>query len=162
MNEISMYVLLHAGLGDLGALCFLWIVAEIINGSRDAFRRARAVSVAGLVLLVAAWIVGGWYYVTVYGPVVKPVILGSAYPWAHTVVMETKEHIFLFIPVMAAVVTIALLSSKDFKEMATKGRTALGLLSALVFLAAFSMSFFGFLISSGARAGLAGSIIPAP
>jgi H+/gluconate symporter-like permease len=76
--------------------------------------------------------------------------------------METKEHIFLFIPIMAAVVTIALFSTKDFKEMTKKGRTALGLLAALVFLTGFSMAFFGFLISSGARAGLAGSIIPAP
>jgi hypothetical protein len=162
MNEISMYVLLHAGLGELGFLCFLWIVAEVINGGQDAFKRARIVSVAGLVLLVGSWIVGGYYYVTIYGPVVKPVILGSAYPWAHSIVMETKEHIFLFIPIMAAVVTIALFSTKDFKEMTKKGRTALGLLAALVFLTGFSMAFLGFLISSGARAGLAGSIIPAP
>ncbi len=34
MNGISWYILAHAGLGDLGSLCFLWITAEIINGSQ--------------------------------------------------------------------------------------------------------------------------------
>jgi hypothetical protein len=163
MKEISMLVLLHAGLGELGVLCFLWIIAEIINGSQDAFKRARIVSVAGLLLFVGSWIVGGYYYVTVYGPIVKPVVLGSPYPWAHGIVMEVKEHVFLLVPIMAAAVTIALLSSRDFKEMTKRGRTALGLLSGLVFLAGFSMAFLGFLIASGARAGLAaGGMTPVP
>jgi hypothetical protein len=161
MNDISVYVLLHAGLGDLGSVCFLWIVAEIVNGSADGFVRARIVAAAGLTLLVAAWVIGGYYYVTTYGPVEKPVILGSAYPWVHKVVMEGKEHVFLFIPIMAAVVTIALFSAKGFKEMAVKGRTALGILSALVFLSGFSMALLGFLIAASVRAGLAG-MVPAP
>ena len=161
MNEISVYILLHAGLGDLGSLCFLWILAEIINGKEEGLGRARIVSVAGLVFLLAAWIVGGYYYVVTYGSAVKPVILGSAFPWAHEVVMEGKEHVFLFIPIMAAVVTVALWASKDFKGMAVKGRTALGVLSALVFLFGFSMALLGFLIAVGARAGLAG-MVPAP
>lgn len=159
MNEISWYILLHAGLGDLGSLSFLWVVAEIINGSQEGFKRARIVSLSGLVLLVLSWIVGGYYYVTTYGPVVKPVILGSSFSWAHEVVMEGKEHVFLFIPLMAAVVVISLFSTKSFKEMAVKGRTALGVLSALVFLFGFSMALMGFLIAVGARAGLAGTVV---
>ncbi len=159
MNGISWYILAHAGLGDLGSLCFLWITAEIINGSQEGFKRARAVSLAGLILLVASWIAGGYYYVTIYGPVVKPVILGSAFSWAHSVVMEGKEHVFLFIPIMAAVVTIALYASKGFKEMAGKGRTALGVLSALVFGFGLFMALLGFLITAGARAGLASMIV---
>jgi hypothetical protein len=159
MNEISWYILLHAGLGDLGALSFLWITAEIINGSQEGFKRARAVSLAGLILLLASWIVGGYYYVTIYGPVVKPVILGSVFSWGHSVVMEGKEHVFLFIPIMAAVVSITLFASKGFKEMAAKGRTALGVLSALVFLFGFSMALLGFLIAVSARAGLAGMVV---
>jgi len=111
MNEISWYILLHAGLGDLGSLCFLWILAEIINGSHEGFKRARIVSLAGLLLLVTSWIVGGYYYVTTYGGAVKPVIIGSEYAWAHSVVMEAKEHIFLLIPLMAAVVVVSLLVS---------------------------------------------------
>lgn len=159
MNGINWYILLHAGLGDLGSLCFLWITAEIINGSQEGFKRARAVSLAGLVLLVVSWIVGGYYYVTVYGPAVKPIILGSSYAWAHTIVMETKEHVFLFIPLMAAVVTITLYTSKGFKEMAGKGRTALGILSGFVFLFGLFMALLGFLITAGARAGLAGMVV---
>jgi hypothetical protein len=162
MNEISWYILLHAGLGDLGSICFLWIVAEIINGSQEGFKRARMVSLAGLILLVASWIVGGYYYVATYGGVVKPVIVGSAYAWAHGIIMEAKEHIFLFIPLMAAVVVIALFSTKNFKEMAIKGRTALGTLSALVFLTGFSMALMGFLIAVGARAALAAAAVGAP
>lgn len=162
MNEISWYILLHAGLGDLGSLCFLWIVVELINGSQQGFKRARAVSLTGLILLMASWIVGGYYYVVTYGNVVKPVIVGSAYAWAHGIVMEAKEHIFLLIPLMAAVVVIALFSIKGFKEIAEKPRMALGMLSALVFLTGFSMALMGFLIAVGARAALAAGGVVTP
>jgi hypothetical protein len=162
MNEVSAYILLHAGLGDLGSLCFLWVLAEIINGKEEGLRRARIVSVAGLILLFLSWIVGGYYYVVTYGKIVKPIILGSAYSWAHGIVMETKEHVFLFIPLMAVVVVIALFSSKSFREMATKGRTAVGALSALVFLSSLSMALMGFLISAAARAALAAGTVVAP
>ncbi len=145
-----------------GSLCFLWIVVEIINGKEEGLRRARMFSAAGLILLLLSWIVGGYYYVVTYGKVVKPVILGSTYAWAHGVIMETKEHVFLLIPIMAAVVVIALFSGKSFKEMAGKGRTALGALSALVFLSSLSMALMGFLISAAARAALAAGTVVAP
>jgi hypothetical protein len=162
MNEISWYVLLHAGLGDLGALCFLWVVVELINAKEEGLKRARAVSLTGLILISASWIVGGYYYVTTYGKAVKPVIVGSAYAWAHGIIMEAKEHIFLFIPLMAAVVVIGLFMTRSFKDIASKGRTRLGMLSALVFLTGFSMAMMGFLIAVGARAALAAGNVVTP
>lgn len=162
MNEISWYVLLHAGLGDLGSLCFLWVVVELINGKQEGLRRARAVSLTGLILIFASWIVGGYYYVTTYGKVVKPVIVDSAYAWAHAIIMEAKEHIFLLIPLMAAVVVVGLFFTSNFRDIAIKGRTSLALLSALVFLTGFSMAMMGFLIAVGARAALAAGNVGTP
>lgn len=161
MNEISLYILLHAGLGDFGSLLFLWVMVETINATDKGFVRAKTVSLIGLLLFVASWIVGGYYYVVTYGSAVKPVITASEFSWAHSIIMETKEHVFLFLPVLAVLVWLVLKSAKGWKDMTKEGRTALGVLSIFVFLLGFSMALMGFLIAVGARAALAGTV-PVP
>jgi hypothetical protein len=45
---------------------------------------------------------------TVYGSQVKPIILAGLHPWVHKVVMEAKEHIFIFLPIIAFALAITL------------------------------------------------------
>ena len=47
---------------------------------------------------IISWVAGGWYYWKYYGSNVKPAITSGDFPWAHIVFMESKEHIFLFLP----------------------------------------------------------------
>lgn len=55
---------------------------------------------------IVTWFTGGYYYVVFYGKAIKPVIKAGAYPWAHTFFMEAKEHLFLFLPILAIVLSM--------------------------------------------------------
>ena len=155
MGEISLGVMIHAGLGELGAICFIWVLIELINKKEDGLKRARNASLIGSLAILASWFVGGYYYVVTYGSQVKPVIKASQYNWAHSIVMETKEHVFLFLPILACTVWLLLNSSDSWKAMTDKGRKSIAVLTTLVFLIGFSMALLGFLITASSRAALA-------
>lgn len=145
---------IHAFLGEAGALAFLWVLVELLNPSETRLRRARLAALLGTLFLIGAWIAGGFYYVAEYGAAVKPIIKAGPLPWAHTVITETKEHVFLFLPFLAVVVwgllrrfQNELLENRDL-------RVAVVLLAGLIVLLAFAMAGMGFLISSGFRAAL--------
>ena len=159
MGEISLGVMIHAGLGELGAICFIWVLIEIINQKDEGLLRARKASLIGIVATLASWFVGGYYYVVTYGSQVKPIIKASQYKWAHSIVMEVKEHVFLFIPILACTVWLLLNSSDSWKAMGDKGRKSVAVLATIIFLIGFSMAFLGFLISAGARGALALSVV---
>src|SRR3989344_8752648 len=156
-----MHVLigLHAVLGEVGALAFLWVFVELLNPSESRLRRARIVAFLGMMFLVGAWITGGFYYLTEYGAAVKPIIKSGPIPWAHSVITETKEHVFLFLPFLA-ILTWGLLKryQNEFIQKRNFRMTVL-LISGLVVLLAFAMAGMGFLISSGFRAALESKII---
>jgi hypothetical protein len=77
---------------------------------------------------------------------VKPLIKEGPLPWAHKIVMETKEHVFIFLPFLG-LLAYGLLQRVGEAKPAKY---------ALVFLALLtgSMALFGFLVSSGFRAAL--------
>lgn len=86
---------LHLGFAIVGIDAFFWYLGEVVV---DSIRRARLRIAAGIGLFgfIASWFFGGFYYVNYYGGLVKLVIKSGAAPWAHSVFMETKEHIFCF------------------------------------------------------------------
>lgn len=99
---IPIHVL--TGLG--GALSPLWIARKMLKPFNEiSLHGIRVVAVLSLILIVASWITGGLYYVNIYGPEVKPIIKVTQ-PWIHYIVMESKEHIFLFMPFLAILLNI--------------------------------------------------------
>ena len=147
-------IALHAAFGEIGALLFLWVLVEMLNSSESSLRRARLAALLGVLFLFGSWAVGGFYYVTDYGTAVKPIIKEGPLPWAHSVITETKEHLFLFIPFIALLVW-GLLKRYRYEFMQNaRARLAVMLLSGLTVLLAFSMAGMGFIISSGFRAAL--------
>ena len=145
---------LHAVLGELGALLFLWVLIEMLNPDESRLRRARLAALLGVLFLLGAWVAGGFYYVTEYGAAVKPIIKAGPLPWAHSVITETKEHIFLFIPFLA-ILALGLLKRYKNEFAYNRGaRLSVILISGLVALLAFAMAGMGFIISSGFRAAL--------
>lgn len=146
--------MIHAFLGEAGALMFLWVLIEMLNPTDTRIRRATIASLLGITFLFGAWISGGFYYVFEYGPLVKPVIKAGPTPWAHAIATETKEHVFLFIPFLAILVHGLLKRYRTEFSQNRSTRVAVILLSASIVLMAFSMAGFGFIISSGFRAAL--------
>ena len=97
----------HVVSGVLGVICLYALWMALLH-RQVSLPFSRVAALAAAVLLILAWLSGGYYYVVHYGAAVKPVILTSAYPWAHAFFTETKEHLFLFLPFAAAVMAITL------------------------------------------------------
>ncbi|TSC66195.1 MAG: hypothetical protein G01um101477_190 [Candidatus Doudnabacteria bacterium Gr01-1014_77] len=142
---------LHLGFAIIGIDAFLWLLGETVSNSGTIRRRATA-AIIGLVGYALTWIIGGYYYVKFYGPLVKPIIKAGNAPWAHAIAMEAKEHIFLFAIPLA--VTIYFISKIDANELKNLGlRKGLIHLTAIAAALGLSLGLMGFVISAAARWG---------
>lgn len=141
---------LHLGFAIVGIDAFLWVLGEARKNSET--KSFRLPSFIGLSSFILSWIFGGYYYVTFYGSQVKPIIKAGLAPWVHNVMMETKEHIFLFIvPLAATVFFVSYLSQKEFENLKINRQILLH--SGLIAFLGLSIGLMGFLISSAARWG---------
>jgi len=98
MNQIILFA--HPTCGVLGIMAALWVVVETLNASESNKTRLQLAAFVCTASIVAAWIIGGYWYVSFYAAD-KAVILKGPWPWAHDLFMETKEHLF-FIPLILA------------------------------------------------------------
>jgi predicted RND superfamily exporter protein len=144
----------HAFLGEFAVFAFFWVFVELFNKNITNTKRIQTIAGIGVALLLLSWIVGGFYYTTIYGPTVKPVILAGPQPWAHDVFTETKEHVFLLLPFLGSMVFLMLRFVGDGLARDAKSRRAIQLLALLVVLIGLSMAGMGYMISTGARAAL--------
>lgn len=156
--ELRWLVVLHAATGELGALLFLWVIIELKNRQEAGFQRAKWVSLSGFILLFASWFFSGAYYTTHYGAAVKPVIKGGDLAWVHGVIMETKEHVFIFIPILALLVFLILLAFPKWASGNGIPRKPVFALSILIIVLGFGMVGLGYIISAAARATLGGGV----
>ena len=149
---------LHAWCGEFAALMFVWAFIELLTGQTANVRRARVATLFGTLFLVAAWVGGGYYYIEIYGSEVKPFIKDGPLPWAHGVAMETKEHVFLFLPFLGAMAWGIMQRFGHVMDSNRGARTAgLYATGAVALLSAF-MALMGFLVSSGLRSALEGLV----
>ena len=149
LNNKPALVGLHLGFAILGIDGFIWLFGEILAKSEHRGRILLS-AVLGIAGFALSWLIGGYYYVKFYGPVVKPIIKAGSVPWAHAIAMEAKEHIFLFIIPMAFVALFAALLGRQTLEN-SKIRKPLLVLSALIALIGLSLGALGFIISAAAR-----------
>lgn len=148
---LNPYILLHAAVAEIGLFAFLWVLVELLNPTESRIERAKIAALIGVACLLTAWLVGGFYYVEVYGSQIKPVIKASDAKWVHSIVMEVKEHVFLFLPILATLVA-ALIYKYDKEIIRSKdARLSIVLLAGLIFLLGFSIAGMGAIISSGYR-----------
>ena len=142
---------LHLGFAIIGIDAFLWLFGKLRGdgGSRKSMIITAAV---GTIAFTASWIAGGYYYVTYYGTLVRPIIKSGLAPWAHNIIMETKEHIFLFIiPLAITVLFITFLEKKDMDRLGL--RRPAGRLSLTIVILGLLIGAMGFIISAAARWG---------
>lgn len=149
LSNKPVLVGLHLGFAILGIDCFLWLAAEIGRSDRNIAKSIKLAS-AGILGFVLSWLTGGYYYVKYYGPLVKPIIKQGVSPWAHAVVMEAKEHIFLFVIPMA--LSVWFLSRLSFPELQQNGvLKPLKILILSVAALTLLIGLMGFIISAAAR-----------
>ncbi len=143
---------LHLGFAIVGIDAFLWLLGEVVSNT-GTIKRRLVVALIGLGGYIFTWIIGGYYYVKFYGPLVKPIIKVGNAPWAHAIAMEAKEHIFLFtIPIAITVYLLARLDANELQSLGLRKE----LIRLTLILAGLGLSFgaFGFMISAAARWGI--------
>lgn len=142
---------LHLGFAVIGIDAFFWLLGKL-KGSESSQKSVIITAAIGVGAYIASWLAGGYYYVVYYGTLVKPVIKGGAAPWAHNIIMEAKEHIFLFVVPLAMTVLFITFLKKDEMEQFGIYRLALWL-SGLVAGLGLIIGVMGFVISAAARWG---------
>lgn len=140
---------MHLGFAVLGIDALLWVLGEQLANIESTSRKTKAAIIA-LVSFAASWLIGGYYYVSYYGPHVKPLIKAGAAPWAHTVAMEAKEHVFLFlIPLSITAILLARLDGMTLSRLQLK-RASSWMLFVGASLGLF-IGLLGYIISAAAR-----------
>lgn len=146
----EMILMLHPAAGVFAILAAVWVIAETLNASEGNVARIRTAAIVAAVLIWAAYLIGGYWYVLHYGAD-KAVIKAGPWPFAHTFVMETKEHVFLTLLLLASFLPIA-----TFNDLvANKGARSLVMWSAAaVVVLGLAMEGAGAVISMGVKMGL--------
>ena len=111
----------HSTLGAIAGAALIWVIVETRHRDQLRLGRARLAAWTAVVGIVAAWLLGGLQYLAVYGSQLKPVIIEGDWPWAHRILMEAKEHLFLFLPVLAATAALLLSTGGDDDPAAREG-----------------------------------------
>lgn len=154
IGEVKDLVLIHSSFGALAAFALTWIILEMRHLTPKGVARAKLASYFLVFFnVVGCWVASGFYYLSVYGGQLKPVILSGSYPWIHRVIMETKEHVFLFLPVLSITLMLMLIWLGKDKTLLEdpKAKRAIFAVAALT-LAMIILTFvFGILVSFGAN-----------
>ena len=149
---VNLLVTAHALTGILSILAYLLLFIELLNPIDKNIMRIKTFTLLGTILIFISWIIGGYYYVTYYGPDVKPLIKGGSTPWVHGIIMETKEHVFLFLPFLAVLVTGMIFHYNMGLHKNHKERLSVLLLCLLIISVGLSIVGMGYLITAGVSA----------
>jgi len=149
-QALSSLLGIHVTIGVIGIIAsyatLIWLFKREIP-----VRLLKISSITAFVAYITAWITGGYYYVMYYGSSVKPIIKEGPTPWVHLVVMEVKEHIFLFLPILAFVILLVVWLKGQTLQANRPLRDALALVALITLLIAVSMALGGIVISGSAR-----------
>lgn len=148
-------VSIHALAGILAIFFFLFLLVELLHPEVST-RKTKLFAFLGTILIFLSWIIGGYYYVSQYGVSSKLLIKKGATPWVHSIIMETKEHLFLFLPYLTILLTGVVFKYGNDLFKNHKAKSSVLALCALIILVALSIAGMGYLISTAARTALGG------
>jgi hypothetical protein len=103
------------------------------------------------IMYILSWFSGGWYYWKYYGGVVKTSIMNGDYRWAHAIFTESKEHVFLFLPIASLALYLAIRYMNDEMLGNPALKRSITALSVIVTVIGTIITLSGVLITGGAR-----------
>ncbi len=153
MSFLLKYLLIgHIFIGLTGIILFYAVLMVLLKTIDDKrIKLLRRLSLWGFISFVLSWISGGYYYVQYYGDKIKPIIKAGKYPWAHTIIMEAKEHIFLFLPFAALAITLLFYFLGDKIEQNQNIKKSAILLSVIIVIIGTLMALMGIMISGAVK-----------
>jgi len=146
----ELVLMMHPTFGVLALIASVWVFVEALNAREANQGRIRTASVLTAIFMWLAYIVGGYWYVVFYGGD-KEIIKAGPWPFAHSFFMETKEHLFFMLLLLATFLPIAARSDVVRNHAA---RVVVLWSSALVVLMSLAMEGAGAFISMGAKVAL--------
>ena len=150
INSSDLILLGHAGLGMAGSLLAGWVFFEARQASKENAARTRKLALAVAASMAAVWILGGYWYVHSY-PADRALILKGPWPFAHSVFMEVKEHLFFMTLILSFYLPIAAWDRLYASAAARKMAMCVALLIAL---SAIAIEGAGAIIEHGAKLAL--------
>lgn len=147
MNSIFIITLsTHVIAGVIG-LSASYALLMVLFKRAPSLTALRVTSLVAFLSYFLSWLAGGYYYVFYYGVNVKPVIQGGDYPWVHAVFMESKEHLFLFLPILTLTLTLVFFLRGSDVLTDKRVRRAVIAVASLIAIIALFVTLSGILIS---------------
>lgn len=140
----------HVLFGLTGIVLFAVLLLKLFKENFN-LRWAEIISFLGFLSFTLAWIAGGRYYIEYYGESVKPIIKAGDYPWAHGIVMETKEHIFLFLPFLAFIIFLIFLFAGQLVKSEFRLKKVISFLTFFILTLGVLIAAMGMFISGAAQ-----------
>jgi len=150
-------IIIHVVFGMFGLLTALWCYVEGLNVNSANQGRIKTSALLTAIFIWLSWILGGLYYVPFY-PASKKVILAGPMPSAHNFFMETKEHIFFMLLLLATYLPIAVRTQDILANRAS--RNLVLTVAGIIVILALIMDGSGAMIIMGERLGLQGMQVP--
>lgn len=146
----DVILLAHSTFGVLGTISAVWVLVETLNAKEENAGRIRNAAFLVALFMSATWIVGGYWYVQFY-PADRVLILKGPWPFAHTLFMETKEHLFYITLILAFYLPIV--AREKLYANAAARRMAL-CVAMLIALSGLAIEGSGAIINHGAKVAL--------
>lgn len=143
-------LLAHAALGVTGCLAAVWVLVETLNAAKGNLSRIRAAAWLTALAMAGAWICGGYFYVRFY-PAEKAILLKGSWPLAHTLFMETKEHLFFVTAILALLLPVVTREQIHLNSSARKLTLAV---ASLVLITGLAVEGAGAVIDHGVKVAL--------
>ena len=140
----------HIVMGVVAVIATFLVLLNLLK-DEPSIKRMRDMSLLASLGYFLSWFSGGYYYWFWYGGNVKPIIKEGDYAWAHLVVMEAKEHIFLLLPIMSLVTLGFTYMSGKRLMLDSEFKSAVTYFVAVSFALAVLITLSGIIISGGAR-----------
>jgi len=146
----ELILMLHPTFGVLAILASVWVFVEALNARDSNQGRIRTATLTVAVLMWLTYLVAGYWYVVFYGAD-KALIKAGPWPFAHSFFMETKEHVFFIVLLLASYLPIAAVANLATNRGARK---LVMWVSGLVVLMGLGLEGAGAVISMGAKVAL--------
>lgn len=149
MKDILLIV--HVLFAVFGMFCAIWLFVEAVNASESNRGRMKLASALVAVFMLVTWIASGYGYVLYYAAD-KAIILAGPWAFAHTVVMETKEHVFFITLVLSLLLPVTVFTQDIINNR--RARILTLWIVALILLSALALEGAGSLIALAVKMGL--------
>lgn len=140
----------HVILGVIGTMAMYGVWLALLKKT-PSVKFLKGASLTAFLSFLLSWFSGGYYYVAYYGDIVKPKILAGKYPWAHQIMTEAKEHIFLFLPFATLALFVAVWKLGDQFAIDENLRKRVAQCAGVITAVAVFVTLAGIIISGGAR-----------